>query len=236
MNNPNKRPPPSSSAGNFEGGDATKRSREAILRPGKDAPSNVLLVRISDIVHPVRGQRTEGGRAQRMNRSRDREREGRVQECGLPYNLRDFPGAHQPRPSLFSASAFAVVERVDQRFLERKESLSLPSPRAFCLPFFVISAKRRYTPKRRYTLGALSVLRVSLRTMCHQIQDNSVMCGWLAARFSQVPPRLPDLCRSLGCRPRTWERGAGLGSPGTSGPCRFLPRQRTARALRRGFF
>lgn len=54
MNNPNKRPPPSSSAGTFEGGDGTKRSREAILRPGKDAPSNVLLVRISDIVHPVR--------------------------------------------------------------------------------------------------------------------------------------------------------------------------------------
>eukprot|EP00903_Cladosiphon_okamuranus_P019995 g18369.t2 len=53
MNNPNKRPPPSSSAGTFEGGDGTKRSREAILRPGKDAPSNVLLVRISDIVHPV---------------------------------------------------------------------------------------------------------------------------------------------------------------------------------------
>lgn len=57
MNNPNKRPPPSSSAGTFEGGDGTKRSREAILRPGKDAPSNVLLVRISDIVHPVRGER-----------------------------------------------------------------------------------------------------------------------------------------------------------------------------------
>lgn len=51
--NPNKRPPPSSSAGAFEGGDGTKRSREAILRPGKDAPGNVLLVRVTDIVHPV---------------------------------------------------------------------------------------------------------------------------------------------------------------------------------------
>jgi len=51
--NPNKRPPPSSSGGTFEGGDATKRSREAILRPGKDVPGNVLLVRITDIVHPV---------------------------------------------------------------------------------------------------------------------------------------------------------------------------------------
>lgn len=55
--NPNKRPPPSSSAGAFEGGDATKRARDhpdKILRPGQEQPGNVLLVRVTDIVHPVR--------------------------------------------------------------------------------------------------------------------------------------------------------------------------------------
>lgn len=58
--NPNKRPPPSS-AGAFEGGDglrdATKRARDfpdgKILRPGQEQPGNVLLVRVTDIVHPV---------------------------------------------------------------------------------------------------------------------------------------------------------------------------------------
>ena len=59
--NPNKRPPPSS-VGAFEGGDglrdATKRARDfpdgKILRPGQEQPGNVLLVRVTDIVHPVR--------------------------------------------------------------------------------------------------------------------------------------------------------------------------------------
>ncbi|CAM9544649.1 unnamed protein product, partial [Ectocarpus sp. 4 AP-2014] len=54
--NPNKRPPPSSSTGTFEGGDATKRARDhpdKILRPGQEQPGNVLLVRVTDIVHPV---------------------------------------------------------------------------------------------------------------------------------------------------------------------------------------
>lgn len=58
--NPNKRPPPSS-AGTFDGGDglrdATKRARDfpdgKILRPGQEQPGNVLLVRVTDIVHPV---------------------------------------------------------------------------------------------------------------------------------------------------------------------------------------
>lgn len=64
--NPNKRPPPSSSGGASEGGDglvqrdATKRARDVpdgkILRPGQEQPGNVLLVRVTDIVHPVSGQ------------------------------------------------------------------------------------------------------------------------------------------------------------------------------------
>lgn len=76
--NPNKRPPPSSSGGTFEGGDATKRSREAILRPGKDTPGNVLLLRITDIVHPVSlvpGQKGEKDQDLGL-RERERERTG----------------------------------------------------------------------------------------------------------------------------------------------------------------
>ncbi|CAM9238598.1 unnamed protein product, partial [Choristocarpus tenellus] len=67
--NPNKRPPPSS-GGTFEGNGLRetashpKRVRDdvpggggqsagKILRPGQEQPGNVLLVRITDIVHPV---------------------------------------------------------------------------------------------------------------------------------------------------------------------------------------
>lgn len=67
--NPNKRPPPSS-VGAFEGGDglrdATKRARDfpdgKILRPGQEQPGNVLLVRVTDIVHPVSCKKAFGKR------------------------------------------------------------------------------------------------------------------------------------------------------------------------------
>lgn len=52
--NPNKRPPPASSSGGaFEGGDGLGHRDAKILRPGQEQPGNVLLVRVTDIVHPV---------------------------------------------------------------------------------------------------------------------------------------------------------------------------------------
>lgn len=106
--NPNKRPPPSSSTGTFEGGDATKRARDhpdKILRPGQEQPGNVLLVRVTDIVHPVSTftLRREGERGTRRLCARVPIGGGNVRTsflAGASYLLREWcvPAAYSKMP------------------------------------------------------------------------------------------------------------------------------------------